>query len=64
MIERKEFQLQYVSTSDNVADALTKALGPPRFGNLRSGSNVENVIEAVKMNSINLSDGQDTHEPK
>ena len=36
LVDRKAIRLQYISTDQNIADILTKALGRPNFNQLRS----------------------------
>ncbi|KAE9271784.1 hypothetical protein PF008_g30263 [Phytophthora fragariae] len=38
--------VKYVSTTENVADIFTKALGPQRFEYLREKLSMENVLTA------------------
>ncbi|KAE9015084.1 hypothetical protein PR002_g14033 [Phytophthora rubi] len=46
LVEAKELTLEYVPTSENIADMLTKALGPQRFALLRELLGVEDVAGA------------------
>ncbi|KAG2784564.1 hypothetical protein PC129_g15085 [Phytophthora cactorum] len=43
LVEKKNFQVQYVFTGGDVADIFTKALGQIRFQSLRQVLNVEDV---------------------
>ncbi|KAE9298600.1 hypothetical protein PF001_g15852 [Phytophthora fragariae] len=46
LVEAKELTLEYVPTSENIADMFTKALGPQRFALLRELVGVEDVTGA------------------
>ncbi|POM65706.1 Polyprotein [Phytophthora palmivora] len=46
LVEAEGLALEYVPTSENIADMFTKALGPQRFSMLRELLGVENVAEA------------------
>ncbi|KAE8981143.1 hypothetical protein PR001_g24083, partial [Phytophthora rubi] len=46
LVEAKELTLEYVPTSENIADMFTKALGPQRFALLRELLGVEDVAGA------------------
>ncbi|KAE9286766.1 hypothetical protein PR003_g26230 [Phytophthora rubi] len=45
-VDRGRLQLEYVPTTENIADIFTKALGPCVFERLRSQLNIEDVREA------------------
>ncbi|POM77640.1 putative transposable element [Phytophthora palmivora] len=56
-VERGNLKLEYVPSSENIADIFTKALGPAVFERLRDELNLENVNEA--WDSIDISCGGD-----
>ncbi|OWY95937.1 hypothetical protein PHMEG_00033920 [Phytophthora megakarya] len=45
-VEDGDLIVEYVSTTENVADIFTKALGPRRFEYLREKLSMENVLMA------------------
>ncbi|KAE9233117.1 hypothetical protein PF004_g9734 [Phytophthora fragariae] len=45
-VDEGAVQMKYVSTTENVADIITKALGPQRFEYLRDKLNLEDVVSA------------------
>ncbi|KAE8965239.1 hypothetical protein PR001_g28792 [Phytophthora rubi] len=60
LVERKKLVIDYTSTSDNIADMFTKALGPQQFEKLRGLLGVEDVVTAV---ADNLAGGDDDMKP-
>ncbi|KAG6623105.1 uncharacterized protein IUM83_12187 [Phytophthora cinnamomi] len=47
LVEKKNLKVQYVPTSENIADMFTKALGPEQFEKLRRLLGVEDVVAVV-----------------
>ncbi|KAE8875960.1 hypothetical protein PF003_g39907 [Phytophthora fragariae] len=60
LVEMKKLVIDYTSTSDNIADMFTKALGPQQFEKLRGLLGVEDVVTAV---ADNLAGGDDDMKP-
>ncbi|KAJ8558698.1 hypothetical protein ON010_g8749 [Phytophthora cinnamomi] len=47
LLKRRMLKVQYVPTSENIADMFTKALGPEQFEKLRRLLGVEDVVAVV-----------------